>query len=64
MFLSGFWDVEVRSNSVLGLCFRHGKSPWFSRCVLFSAVDVDYGSSGFAVFNMTVIQECAFLNGN
>ena len=35
----------------------HGKSPCLLACALLTPVDVDYGGSGFAVFNMAVLLE-------
>ena len=49
--------VKSCSKALFAGIWGHGKSPWFSRCVLFEVVDVDWASLDFAVVDVKKILE-------
>jgi hypothetical protein len=48
------------SKAILALCFGHGKSPCFLRCVFLQLFGVDDAVSVFASVNVEDFLECAF----
>lgn len=48
-------SVGACSNGFYESTLRHGKSPCFLACALLASVDVDCGSSCYAVFNIAAL---------
>ena len=58
-YTRGIVELAVKSCSkaLFAGIWRHGKSPCFSRCIVFALVDVDYASVDFVVVDVEEILE-------